>query len=69
MHVGHLVAKFATYANGAIWWSNLQLIQVAPNMQPNACHGVNLWVCCASGNVYTVFKNKRLWKAEFAPTL
>ena len=25
----HLVAKFATSASGAIWWSNLQLMQVA----------------------------------------
>ena len=27
----HLVAKFATNASGAIWWSNLQLMQVAPS--------------------------------------
>ena len=28
---GHLVAKFVTNASGAIWWSNLQLMQVAPS--------------------------------------
>ena len=27
----HLVAKFPTYASGAIWWPNLQLMQVAPS--------------------------------------
>ena len=27
----HLVAKFATNASGAIWWPNLQLMQVAPS--------------------------------------
>merc|ERR1711978_142065 len=26
-----LVAKFATYASGAIWWPYLQLMQVAPS--------------------------------------
>ena len=26
----HLVAKFATNTSGAIWWSNLQQMQVAP---------------------------------------
>ena len=26
-----LVAKFATNANGAIWWPNLQLMKVAPS--------------------------------------
>ena len=25
------MAKFATYASGAIWWPNLQLMQVAPS--------------------------------------
>ena len=25
----HLVAKFEVYASGSIWWSNLQLMQVA----------------------------------------
>ena len=25
----HLVAKFATNASGAIWWPNLELMQVA----------------------------------------
>ena len=27
----HLVAKFANNANGAIWWPNLQLMQVVPS--------------------------------------
>ena len=27
----HLVAKFATNASGAIWWPNLQLMQVVPS--------------------------------------
>ena len=27
----HLVAKFGTNASGAIWWPNLQLMQVAPS--------------------------------------
>ena len=27
----HLMAKFEAYASGAIWWSNLQLMQVAPS--------------------------------------
>ena len=27
----HLVAKFVTNASGAIWWANLQLMQVAPS--------------------------------------
>ena len=27
----HLVAKFTTNASGAIWWPNLQLMQVAPS--------------------------------------
>ena len=25
------MAKFATYASGAIWWPNLQLMQVVPS--------------------------------------
>ena len=28
---GHLLAKFATNASGAIWWPNLQQMQVAPS--------------------------------------
>ena len=31
----HLVAKFVTYACGAIWWPNLQLMQVALSWWPN----------------------------------
>ena len=27
----HLVAKFATKVSGAIWWPNLELMQVAPS--------------------------------------
>ena len=28
----HLVAKYATNTSGTIWWSNLQLLQVAPSV-------------------------------------
>ena len=83
----HLVAKFAfkfaNNANGAIWWPNLQLMQVASSGGQicNECkwchvvakfspsHGVNFWVRCASGNVFTFalwiftfYYHKTLWK-------
>ena len=61
----HLVAKFATYASGAIWWPNLHLMQVASSggqicnkckwchvvAKFNPSYGDNFWVRCASGNV------------------
>ena len=34
---GHLVAKFRTNTSGANWWSNLELIQVAPPGIPVYC--------------------------------
>ena len=46
-------------ASHAIWWQNLQLMQVLPcNMawhivaKFNPSDGVNFWVRCASGNVF-----------------
>ena len=71
----HLVAKFEVYASGAIWWSNLQLMQVAPSggqicdkwkwcyivAKFNPSHRVNFWVRCASGNVLT--------EAQVSPTI
>ena len=42
-----MVTKFATNPSGAIWLANLQLMQAVP------CHGVNFWVRCASGNIFT----------------
>ena len=66
----HLVVIFATNASGAIWWPYLQLMQVAPSafainamLLPNLIqvYGVNLWVRCASGNVFTVIGFKLFW--------
>ena len=62
------MVKFATYASGAIWWPNLQLMQVVPSggqicnwcnwchvvAKFNPSHGVNFWVRCASGNVFSI---------------
>ena len=59
------MANFATNASGAMWWPNLQPMQVAPSGGQicnyckwchivdkfNPSHGVNFWVRCASGNV------------------
>ena len=36
---GHLVAKFVTNASNAIWWPNLELMQVAPS-------GGQIWNLC-----------------------
>ena len=61
----HLVAKFETNKSGAIWWPNLQVMQMMLSggqicSQSKKCHlvaklslshGVNFWVRCASGNV------------------
>ena len=61
-----MVTKFATNTSVAIWWPDLQLIQVALSGGQICdecmwCHvvaksipsyGINLWVRCASGNVY-----------------
>ena len=62
----HLVAKFAANANGAIWWPNLQLMQVGPSggqicnlckwchivAKFNPSHRVNFWARCASSNIF-----------------
>ena len=41
----HLVAKFATNASGAIWWPNLELMQVAPS----------------GGQFYKLYKKQEKW--------
>ena len=78
----HLVVKFSTNANGTIWWPNLQLMQMAPSgcQICNECtwrhvvakvcpsHRVNIWVRCASGNVF-VNDMKDTWcKFHSGPT-
>ena len=45
----HLLAKFATNASGAIWYC--KWCHVVAKFNPS--HGVNFWVCCASGNVFS----------------
>ena len=49
----HLVAKFGTYASGAIWWPNLELMQVEPPLagEITQVRDAIPWVRCASGNV------------------
>ena len=49
----HLVAKFGTNASGAIWWPNLQLMQVALYLAGEITQVKEPipWVRCASGNV------------------
>ena len=53
----HLVAKFATHASGAIWWPNLELMQVEPTLAEEITQVRDAlpWVRCASGNVLFVF--------------
>ena len=51
---GHLLAKFATNASGAIWWPNLQPMQVVPSggqicNQCKWCHQVAKFRTNASG--------------------
>ena len=48
-----LVGKFATNASGAIWWSNLELMQVEPPLAGEITQVLDAlpWVRCASGNV------------------
>ena len=59
------MVKFATNASGAIWWPNLQLLQVMPSggqmMAKKWCHvvakispsqRVNCWVRCVSVSQY-----------------
>ena len=42
------MAKFATYASGAIWWPNLQLIQVVPS-------GGQIWNNCKWSHLVVIF--------------
>ena len=44
----NLVGKFATSASGAIWWSNLQIMQVAPS-------GGQIWNLCKWCHLVTIF--------------
>ena len=48
------VAKFGTNASGAIWWANLQLMQVAFYLAGEITQVKESipWVRCASGNVF-----------------
>ena len=49
-----MVAQFATDASGSFWWPNLQLIQVVHVVAKFILsHGVNSWVRCAPGNVFS----------------
>ena len=50
----HLVAKFGTNASGAIWWPNLELMQVEPPLAEEITQVRDAIprVRCASGNVY-----------------
>ena len=50
----HLVAKFGTNASGAIWWPNLELLQVEPPLagEITQVKASIPWVRCASGNVW-----------------
>ena len=49
----HLVAKFGTNASGAIWWPNLELMQVEPPLagEITQVRDALPWGRCASGNV------------------
>ena len=56
------MAKFATYASGAIWWPNLQLMQLAPS-------GGQIWNQYASGASGGKIGNQCKWRhlvAKFA---
>ena len=51
---GHLVDNFATNANCATWWPNLDSMQVAFYLAGEITHFIDSipWVRCASGNVF-----------------
>ena len=53
----HLVAKFGTNASCAIWWPNLELMQVEPPLAGEITQVLDAlpWVRCASGNVFCFF--------------
>ena len=53
----HLVAKFGTNASCAIWWPNLELMQVEPPLAGEITQALDAipWVRCASGNVLLYF--------------
>ena len=58
----HLVAMFATNASDAIWWSNMELMQVAPS-------GRQIWNQYASGASGGKIGNQCKWRhlvAKFA---
>ena len=48
------MAKFVTHASGAIWWLNLELMQVEPPLVGEITQALDAvpWVRCASGNVF-----------------
>ena len=53
----HLVTKFVTNASSAIWWANLQLMQLVTSggqiwNQCNWCHKVAKFVINASGAIW-----------------
>ena len=59
------MTKFGTNTSGAVWWPNLQLMQVALSggriwklllaERFTQVVDFNPWVRCASGNVFTMF--------------
>ena len=46
------MGEIATNASGAIWWPNLELMQVEPPVAGEITRDALPWVRCASGNVY-----------------
>ena len=65
-----LLAKFGTNASGPIWWPNLELMQVEPPLagEITQVRDAIPWVCCASGNVYSLVAHK-LWDLMVKPVL
>ena len=53
----HLVAKIGTNACDAIWWTILQLMQIAPSQVIDSIP----WVRCASGNVFVLRAKIENW--------
>ena len=49
------MTKFVTNASGAIWWPNLELMQVEPSLAEEITQALDAipWVRCASGNVFS----------------
>ena len=50
------MAKFGTNASCAIWWPNLELLQVEPPLAGEITQVLDAipWVRCASGNVLRI---------------